>query len=163
MRPRFPFRKDRRRACVAVLGAAALIGTAAPVLACAISLPSCTSTSNGRMSQLYINPPGDAPVSLFFEYDAGGARPDTMALVECTSRKGVQIRLPDAPEDWLPPAEVLDYLTEVATSDTSYTLPQIRAGLRSLGNDSRMITLPAGHCGCTLPKMETLGCGDNGP
>ena len=130
--------------------------------ACAISMPSCTSASNGRVSTLYDKGPNDS-ASLFFENDAAGDQPQTMFLIECSSRKGVKIDLPDDADGWLPPYEVLDYLREAATSDKSYSLSQIRAGLRALGQDSRMTTLPAGHCGCELPKMEIIGCGDFGP
>jgi hypothetical protein len=151
------------RGALALATGLVAVYAAAPAHACAISLPSCISASNGRTSEAYINPTGNDTVSLFFEYNAAGDRPERMALVECKSRKGVEITLRSDAESWLPPNEVTDYLTEVATSEKSYTLSQIRAGLRALGSGSKMMSLPAGHCGCELPKMETIGCGDFGP
>ncbi|GHC58279.1 hypothetical protein [Neogemmobacter tilapiae] len=130
--------------------------------ACEIAMPSCASASNGRVSTLYEEGPKDS-ASLFFEDDAAGDQPATLFLIECTSRKGVKIDLPDDADGWLPPNAVLDYLREATTSEKSYSLSQIRAGLRALGQDSRMTTLPAGHCGCELPKMEITGCGEYGP
>lgn len=148
-----------RKTSYAVL-TAALALTSGPALACEIMMPLCTSASNGRLSQLYTFPAEGGEASLFFEYDAAETQPETMMLVECRSRKGVEIRLSEDPEGWMPKTDVLDYVVETFVSEKSYTLSQIREGLRTLGADTRMTTLPAGHCGCDLPKMETIGCGD---
>jgi hypothetical protein len=83
--------------------------------ACELTMPSCTSASNGRVSALYDKGPKDN-VALFYENDAAGDQPQTMFLIECGSRKGVKIDLPDADDGWLPPHDVLDYLRAAAFS-----------------------------------------------
>jgi hypothetical protein len=56
-----------------------------------------------------------------------------------------------------------DYLTNVVMSDEQVTLQDIRDKLKGLGFQASLAKLPAGHCGCELAKMETIGCGDFGP
>jgi hypothetical protein len=150
-----------RRIAAITIGSLAL--SCGVAQACAISPPSCTSASNGRMSTIYPASTKSENVSLFYEAADFGEKPDTMFLIECKSRKGIKIKLPEDEDGWLPPDDVLDYLVEAATSEKSYTFSQIRAGLRALSQDSRMTTLPDGHCGCELPKMDFIGCADEVP
>jgi hypothetical protein len=131
--------------------------------ACVIDMPSCISASNGLTSSRFVHSPVGTDVALFYEYSAAEDGRGAMFLVECKSRKGVKINLSEGDEAWSPGSKVADYLTEAATSEKTYSLSQIRADLRALGRDSRMTTLPAGHCGCELPKMEIIGCGEFGP
>lgn len=147
------------RAAPLIAAAAACLPAAA--LACEITMPSCVSPVNGRLSSAYINPPDIDDVALFNEYDAEGQSPETLYLVECRSRQAVKMKLPKANSNALWTA--YDYLTNVVMSDEPVTLQDIRDRLKGLGFQPALIQLPAGHCGCELAKMETIGCGDFGP
>jgi hypothetical protein len=129
--------------------------------ACEITMPSCTSANN-RMSVAYINPLHIKDVALFEEFDASGEKPETLYLVECKSREAVQMQLP-GDQSLVSASPAYDYLTDVVVSVGQVTLQQVRRNLVDLGFRAKRTRLPVGHCGCDLPKMRTLDCGDSGP
>jgi hypothetical protein len=153
----------KRGARGALIGAAGLLAVlqAPAASACAIAMPTCVSEVNGRLSSAHINPPGVDNAVLFHEFDAKEQNPETLYLVECRSRRAVKMKLPAAGSEAVWKAE--DYLTQVMISDEQVTLQDIRAELKGLGLQASLTTLPAGHCGCDLATMETIGCGDFGP
>jgi hypothetical protein len=114
--------------------------------------PTCINAANGRTLEARYTAPDLPNISVFIEHSASDDEPDSMFLVECVSRQGLKIVLHGKYFDPYRPAE--EYILDVVESDETFTLPQVSAGLRSIGFRAVPTRLPDGHCGCELPSME---------
>lgn len=121
---------------------------AAPALACLPPLTEC-SLGDGRYAVLQGH---NGNGVLFSEYADDGAAPNRTVLVECHSRRAVAITDPEEPDER--DYDAYDLMADALFSEATVTLRQIARDIRALGVDARLVTLPAGHCGCDLPAME---------
>jgi hypothetical protein len=136
---------------------AGMVALSAPALACVIDLPVC-EVSKGRFARLLEGHGGDVA---YFDEDGTNGELEAIYLVECTSRQGVKAAIPPSTGFFNEAADKThEYLSEVMAAKKVYTTSEIKTGLAALGVKAKAIKLPAGHCGCDLPKMPLIGCGD---
>lgn len=150
---------QREQCLAAAVGVAVCLP--APARACELSPPVC-QVSDGRFASLVqVSEISGTDIAYFDEFVAAEGRTDAIYVVECTSRQGVKAEIPPT-EGYLNETadRARDYLGAVVNSRRAYTLRQVRNGLRKMGIAAELITLPRGHCGCDLPKMPPVGCGD---
>ena len=134
----------------------------APTLAeaCVLDTPTCYDEATGgfyRSSSFDLADKPGMTTSVFEETGLGDKT--KLYLVECISGRGVMADITDVYEKGLD-REPMDYLTDAALSDETYTLREIREHLRQMGLETRMVTWPKGHCACELQTQPIIGCGD---
>jgi hypothetical protein len=144
--------KGRQRGLVFIAGVlASLFATAAQ--SDELLPPMCVSDLNGRTSYLIYANPDQSNVSVFSEDGATEEAADSMFLIECVSRQGIEIMLRGKYFDPYRPAQ--KYMVDVVRSDETFTMQEVQAGLRSLGFRAAMTRLPEEHCGCHFLSMES--------
>ena len=136
----------------------ALAASAVGAMACVIDMPTCKVGTSGRFAQLAHSDLLGQSASVFEEYGFDGDDRRQVFIVECASRQGVSAEDLAGDSDTLGKAQ--DYLVEAALSERSFGLDEIRRKLERMGLSAARITLPDGHCGCDLPKMPLVGCGN---